>query len=110
MLLDLFRHRKLAIILVTVGELERDDVVAGVGNVKDYAVWRIGRHAGNGIARNRRNINSHLSEVFGENHGERVAVDGGLDGGAFGDTLNVGLFNENDANTIHFIRAISTMP
>ena len=100
MLLDLFRHRKLAIILVTVGELERDDVVAGVGNVKDYAVGRIGRHAGNGIARNRRNFNSHLSEVFGENHGERVTVDGGLDGGAFGSALENAFFNLNMAVSI----------
>ena len=86
------RHRKLAIILVSVGELERDDVVASVGNVKDYAVGRISGHAGYGIARNRCNINNHLSEVFGENHGERVTVDGGLDGGAFGDALHVRFF------------------
>ncbi len=90
---ELFRHRKLTEIFISVGELERDDVVAGVGNVKDYAVGRISGHAGNGIARNRRNINSHLSEVFGENHGERVTVDGGLDGGAFGSALDNSLLN-----------------
>ena len=73
----LIHYRKLTVIFISVGELERDDVVASGGNVKDYAVGRIGRHAGNGIARNRRNFNSHLSEVLGENHGERVTVDRG---------------------------------
>lgn len=74
-MVSLIRYGKLTIILITVGKGEGNDVVANVGNVKDYAVWRISRHSGNGIARNRRNFNSHLSEVFCENHSENMAVD-----------------------------------
>ena len=40
-------------------------------------------------------FHSHLAEVLEEGHHEEMAVDGGLDGGAFGNALHMSLLYLN---------------
>ena len=92
----LFRHLELAIVLFAIGQGEVDHVAPGVVEISDVAVGGpqipvIHRSAG-GIG----DLYLDLPEVLCENHRERVAVDGGLDGRAFVQASIGGVFNYNN--------------
>lgn len=108
--LFLIRHRELAIILVLVGESEGDDIVARVGDVELDAVGCRGRGAVDQGPCGRGDRYGDLTEILGEGHREVVAVNGSLDGGTFGGSLNIGMFNLNVAEAIHHVCAFGTAP
>lgn len=90
----LIRHRKLSIVFIAIGKREVDDVVPRVGDVELQAVGRGDGQRFHIAPRCRCDFDGHLTEVLREGDREIVAVDGGLDGGTFGDTLHIVLLYE----------------
>ena len=64
----LIRYRKLAIILIPVGESEGDDVIPRVGDVALHAVRRVEPEGLQCAARCGGHFHLHLAEVLGEGH------------------------------------------
>ena len=89
------RHLELAVVLVAVGQGEGHDVAAGVVKVGDVAVGGPDVPVIHGAARGIGDLDLHIAEVLGENHRQLVPVDGGLDSGGFGYSLNFGFINSN---------------
>lgn len=82
-------YRKLTSIHIPIRERKCDNVIPCIGDVELDAIRGNAGISLNITARGSSDLNVHLTEVFGENNGEIVAVDGGLDGVAFRHTLNV---------------------
>jgi len=89
------RHLELAVVLVPVGQGEGHDVAAGVVDIDDVAVGGPDVPVIHGAARGIGDLDLHIAEVLGEDHRQRVPVDGGLDGGAFGNACDLSLFYGN---------------
>ena len=111
-LVCLIRHRKLTVILVTIGESESDNVVSRLGDVELEAVGRLhGRVAENHRSWDLVQLHRHITDVLREGHREVMAIDGGLDGVAFGDALNRPSFDTNRARLFYNLSSvISTAP
>ena len=101
MIVELIRYRKLPIILIPIGKRKGDDVVAGVGDVELQAVRGHARIHLHVAARAGGDFNGHLAKVLGEDHGEVVAVNGGMNGGAFWCVVCIPFHNKNMAEAIH---------
>ena len=103
-------YGKFPVILVAVGEGEGDNVVA---RKRDVELQTIGREARVGLhiaASGGSDFHGHLAEVLGEDHGEGVAVDGGLDGVAFWNALIVTFFNNDMAIAVQSADVIGSTP
>ena len=97
----LIRHRKFPIVLIAVGQGEGDDVISSKGDVELQAVWGHARIHLHVAASAGGDFNGHLAEVLGEDHGEVVAIDGGMNGGAFWCVVCIPFHNKNMAEAIH---------
>ena len=85
---SLIGYRKFTVILVSVGEGEGDDVVSRLGDVELETIGRFHRRiAENHRSRDLVQLHRHFTDVLREGYRKVVAVDGGLDGGAFGGTF-----------------------
>ena len=95
-ILSLVCYRELTVVLITVGQGEGYDEVSHVDDVEVHAVGR-----GSGLrlylaAGDGSDLNVNLAEVLQEYDGKVVAIDGGLDGGAFRSTLDKTFFYFNN--------------
>ena len=108
--MGLIRHRKLPIILVSVGESDGEDIIARSGDVELRAVGRGERLAVDRGSRVGFHFHGHRADVLGEDNAERVAADGGLDGVATGGALDCLFLNINVAITIYQTCTFNTVP
>ena len=83
------------IAFVTIGQGESYDVASGVGDVEDYAVGRWGGLVLRVTAKGSFYLDLDLAKVLQEDHSKGVAIDGSLDGGAFGSALDMRNFNND---------------
>ena len=91
----LFYVHQLTVVFITVGKGECDDVAACGVDVEQHAVGRGSRfHLGLNTA-HRRHFDVYLAKVFSKDHSQRVAVDGGLDGGGSRGIVGVRHFDDN---------------
>lgn len=106
----LIRHRKLTIILISVGEGEGDDVVPSEGQVGLQAVGRLDPKGFHRTARFLEDFDGHLADVLGEHYRECVPIDGSFDGVAFGGILNMVFFYSNMTIAISRLGGVSAAP
>ena len=106
----LIRHRELAVVLVAVGEGEVYDVIARLRDVDDQAVGRRRCFVAEKQTVGSGNHHCHLADVLREGNGQRVAVNGSMDGRTPWGVLYCRLLNLNMAMAIRRTGARSTAP
>ena len=106
----LIRHRELAVVFVAVGEGEVYDVVARLRDVDDQAVGRGCCFVAETHAVGSGHLHVNLADVLREGNGQRVAVNGSMDGRTPWGVLYCRLLNLNMAMAIRRTGARSTTP